>query len=120
MTDLNKLSIAIKQLQTENRKYTIEVIGNNRDMYQNILPMCFDITFLCNQRNQYNQLSLQTESDAYLIDGVGPSFTRANYTIVPIFSTDEKEILEYVCKYTPYVDVTAFTTYVQNEGILYF
>lgn len=122
MTELNKLSIAIKKLQSElkeDRKYIIEVIGSNTDMYQNIYPLCMDVQVINQQRNQYNQPDYTTVSDAYLLDGLGPSFTKANYTIQPIVS-EAGRIIEYKCEYTPYVDVNTFTTYLESQQILYF
>ena len=122
MTDLNKLSIAIKKLQTDigiSKKYTLEAIGTNRDMYQNILPICFDIQVLHEQKNIYNQADYSLISDAYFIDGVGPSFTKANYTISPILA-DDGQILDYKCEYTPYIDVNTFTTYLTEQKISFF
>jgi hypothetical protein len=123
-SELNKLSIAYKQLQAflnENRKYTIEVIGEQTDCYQNILPLCIDATFLHEQRNQYNQSDKTEYSDAYLIDGTGAKYTKANYTIYPIYDPESlSTILEYKCVHTPYVDVTTFSSYLESKGRVFF
>jgi len=123
-SELNKLSNAFKQLQSflkENRKYTIEVVGEKKDCYQNILPLCIDATFLHEQYNQYNQPDKTEYSDAYLIDGTGAKYTKADYTIYPIYDpVNTSSIIDYKCVHTPYIDVTTFSSYLESKGRVFF
>ncbi len=122
MTDLTKLSSACKELHLflkENRKYTIEVIGERNDYYQNILPLCIDATFLHEQVNQYNQQDKVEYSDAYLIDGIGAKYTKANYTILPTVDESGK-IVDYKCVHTPYLDISGYSAYLEKKGRLFF
>jgi len=86
LKELNSFSNCLKQIQSsinnsKNKKLIIEAVGPRKDMYQNILPLLFDIHVLSDQLNEYNIKNDTSISDCILLDGPGKQYTKSNYYI---------------------------------------
>jgi hypothetical protein len=120
MNELNSLSNCIKQLSSlsKNNKINIEIIGERIDMYQNILPLLFEINILITgSLNQYNEIINSTEfkTDVILIDGPGNQLTECENYIE--FDEEKKE---YQLIKRKKMDITEVYKSFKSNGFYYY
>ena len=122
-SELNSLSIAIKNIpissslsiNNNNNKLIIEVVGTRYDMYQNILPLLFDVTFINNHLNEYNQPISINKSDCILLDGPGKQYTTSDYYIE--YNRDKKE---YILVKKDMMDILEPFNYFKENGLYFY
>jgi hypothetical protein len=120
-SELNSLSIAIKNIPststitTNNNKLIIEVVGSRYDMYQNILPLLFDVSFINNHVNEYNQPISIHKSDCILLDGPGKQYTTSEYYIE--YNSDKKE---YTLIKKEVMDILEPYNYFKENGLYFY
>jgi len=114
-SELNSLSIAIKNIPTSTSKIIIEVVGSRYDMYQNILPLLFDVTFINNHLNEYNQPITINKSDCILLDGPGKQYTTSDYYIE--YNSDKKE---YTLVKKEVMDILEPYNYFKENGLYFY
>ena len=120
--ELNSLSIAIKNIPitstsstNSNNNLIIEVVGLRYDMYQNILPLLFDVTFINNNLNEYNQTTNISKSDCILLDGPGKQYTTSDYYIE--YNKDKKE---YTLVKKESMDILEPYHYFKENGLYFY
>jgi len=119
-SELNSLSIAIKNIPSpssinNNNKLIIEVVGTRYDMYQNILPLLFDVTFISNHLNEYNQSITINKSNCILLDGPGKQYTTSDYYIE--YNRDKKE---YTLVKKEVMDILEPFNYFKENGLYFY
>jgi hypothetical protein len=119
-SELNSLSIAIKNIPSSssinnNNKLIIEVVGTRYDMYQNILPLLFDVTFISNHLNEYNQSITINKSNCILLDGPGKQYTTSDYYIE--YNRDKKE---YTLVKKEVMDILEPFNYFKENGLYFY
>ncbi len=121
-SELNSLSIAIKNIPSTssvntmtNNKLIIEVVGSRYDMYQNILPLLFDVTFINNHLNEYNQPTNINKSDCILLDGPGKQYTTSDYYI-----EYNKEKKEYTLVKKEGMNILEPYTFFKENGLYFY
>jgi len=103
MQELNSFSKVLKNISDKynikENKIVMEVIGNRIDMYQNILPLLFNIEIINKGLNEYNEkVNKDIKIDCILIDGPGVEMNKSNIYIYydknkhEYFYLDKKEI----------------------------
>ena len=122
LLQLNSLSECIKKIvvllgkNVENDKLNIEVVGQRIDMYQNILPLLFNINIVINGGyNQYDDLvDLSTfKSDCILLDGPGKQLTDSEYYIE--FNDNQYQVVE-----RKKMDITKIYDVFKTNGYFYY
>ena len=79
--DYNSLKDAIQSIPKTNSKFLMEIIGIRKDMYQNIIPILYDINIISDNIDEYNVKKQVTKSDCILLDGPGQQYTTSEYYI---------------------------------------
>jgi hypothetical protein len=124
MNELNSLSECIKQifisknLSSEHTKINIEIVGDRIDMYQNILPLLFNLNILVSGSvNEYNNpVDISTfKSDVILLDGPGKQMTECEEYIE--FNKEKKE---YYLIHRKKVNITTIYDTFKSNGYYFY
>ncbi len=119
--EINNLSKVIKDisLQLKKDKLVVEAVGIRKDMYQNILPLLFNINIIFNGVDQYDKKVISTKSDCIFLDGEGIQTTKSQYYIIPSFNK-ENGIYEYTIEKIEEVNTLEPLEYFRKNGYYFY
>ncbi len=117
LKELNTFSECLKKLSlsNDNKKLIIEAVGPRKDMYQNILPLLFDITVISDQLDEYNNKYYTTNSDCIFLDGPGKQYTKSSYYIEYDSNTKEYNLVQ-----PKELDILQPYNYLKEKGISFY
>ena len=113
--DYNSLKDAIQSIPKTNSKFLMEIIGIRKDMYQNIIPILYDINIISDNIDEYNVKKQLTKSDCILLDGPGRQYTTSEYYI-----KFDNELNKYNVTKQKQIDILEPYNYFINNNLYFY